>query len=174
MSLTPEERATYEWQMWVEDFGEAGQEKLKAASVLVSRVGGLGSVVAYELAAAGVGRLILAHNEDGDDRNEGRMFVAKVTPPSGVRFISFVYPGLLPGNGPGFNDRGICQTTNYIEPKEVARGVPRYFVGRSVLEAKSLDEAVSLATCRERCGRAVSVLAFLFMRWVVHAWKTTR
>ncbi len=96
------------------------------------------------------GRLILAHNEDGDDRNEGRMFVAKVTPPSGVRFISFVYPGLLPGNGPGFNDRGICQTTNYIEPKEVARGVPRYFVGRSVLEAKSLDEAVSLATCRER------------------------
>ena len=36
MSLTPEERATYEWQMWVEDFGEAGQEKLKAASVLVA------------------------------------------------------------------------------------------------------------------------------------------
>ena len=64
MSLTPEERATYEWQMWVEDFGEAGQEKLKAASVLVSRVGGLGSVVAYELAAAGVGRLILAHGGD--------------------------------------------------------------------------------------------------------------
>lgn len=64
MSLTPEERATYEWQMWVEDFGEAGQEKLKSASVLVSRVGGLGSVVAYELAAAGVGRLVLAHAGD--------------------------------------------------------------------------------------------------------------
>ncbi len=59
--LTAEERATYEWQMWVPDFGEAGQRKLKAASVLVSRCGGLGSVVAYELAAAGVGRLVLAH-----------------------------------------------------------------------------------------------------------------
>lgn len=59
--LTPEERATYEWQMWVPDFGEAGQRRLRAASVLVSRVGGLGSVVAYELAAAGVGRLVLAH-----------------------------------------------------------------------------------------------------------------
>ena len=59
--LTDEERAVYEWQMWVPDFGEAGQEKLKGASVLVSRCGGLGSVVAYELAAAGVGRLILAH-----------------------------------------------------------------------------------------------------------------
>ncbi len=59
--LTAEERATYEWQIWVEDFGEAGQERLKAASVLVSRVGGLGSVVAYELAAAGIGQLVLAH-----------------------------------------------------------------------------------------------------------------
>lgn len=59
--LTAEERATYEWQIWVPDFGEEGQQKLKAASVLISRVGGLGSVVAYELAAAGVGRLILAH-----------------------------------------------------------------------------------------------------------------
>jgi molybdopterin/thiamine biosynthesis adenylyltransferase len=47
--------------MWVADFGEAGQRKLKAASVLVSRVGGVGGTVAYFLAAAGVGRLVLAH-----------------------------------------------------------------------------------------------------------------
>ena len=63
-ALTPEERAIYEWQMWVPDFGEAGQEKLKDASVLVSRCGGLGGVVAYELAAAGVGRLVIAHAGD--------------------------------------------------------------------------------------------------------------
>ena len=59
--LTDHERAVYEWQMWVPDFGEDGQEKLKNASVMVSRVGGVGSVVAYELAAAGVGKLVLAH-----------------------------------------------------------------------------------------------------------------
>ncbi len=59
--LTDEERAIYEWQMWVKDFGETGQEKLKNASVMVSRLGGLGGVVAYELAAAGVGQLVLAH-----------------------------------------------------------------------------------------------------------------
>jgi molybdopterin/thiamine biosynthesis adenylyltransferase len=59
--LTDEERATYEWQIWVPEFGEAGQEKLKGSSVLVSRCGGLGSVVAYELAAAGVGKLVIAH-----------------------------------------------------------------------------------------------------------------
>lgn len=59
--LTPEERAIYEWQMWVPEVGEAGQQKLKNASVLISRLGGLGGVVAYELAAAGVGKLVLAH-----------------------------------------------------------------------------------------------------------------
>ncbi|MFG0261769.1 MAG: HesA/MoeB/ThiF family protein [Novipirellula sp. JB048] len=60
-SLTTEEQAIYEWQMWVPDFGAAGQQKLKDASVMISRVGGVGSVVAYELAAAGVGKLVLAH-----------------------------------------------------------------------------------------------------------------
>ena len=60
-SLSDEERATYEWQMWTRDFGEIGQRRLKNSTVLISRCGGLGSVVAYELAAAGVGRLIIAH-----------------------------------------------------------------------------------------------------------------
>jgi len=59
--LTQEERQIYEWQMAVPDFGEEGQRILKGASVLISRCGGLGGVAAYELAAAGVGRLILAH-----------------------------------------------------------------------------------------------------------------
>ena len=58
------DRAIYEWQLWVPGFGEEGQQRLKNASVLVSRCGGLGSVVAYELAAAGVGRLVLAHGGD--------------------------------------------------------------------------------------------------------------
>ena len=62
--LTEDERATYEWQMWVSDFGEAGQRALKAASVLVSRVGGVGGTAAYYLAAAGIGRLVLAHAGD--------------------------------------------------------------------------------------------------------------
>jgi molybdopterin/thiamine biosynthesis adenylyltransferase len=59
--LTDEERQIWSWQLDVAGFGEAGQEKLKAATVLVSRVGGVGSAAAYELVAAGVGRLILAH-----------------------------------------------------------------------------------------------------------------
>ncbi len=59
--LTEQERATYEWQIWVPGFGEAGQEKLKAACALISRCGGLGGPVAYSLAAAGIGGLVIAH-----------------------------------------------------------------------------------------------------------------
>ena len=36
------------------------QRQLKGASVLISRVGGLGGLVAYQLAAAGIGRMVLA------------------------------------------------------------------------------------------------------------------
>jgi molybdopterin-synthase adenylyltransferase len=59
--LTPDELRRYQWQLWVRDFGEEGQRRLKAASVLVSRIGGVGGTAAMQLAAAGVGRLVLAH-----------------------------------------------------------------------------------------------------------------
>jgi molybdopterin/thiamine biosynthesis adenylyltransferase len=59
--LSAEEKSTYEWQIWLEELGEAGQRLLKNATVMVSRCGGVGGAVAYELAAAGVGQLVLAH-----------------------------------------------------------------------------------------------------------------
>ncbi len=95
-------------------------------------------------------QMILAHNEDGNDLNVGRMYLAKVKPPSGVSFLYFVYPGLIPGNAPGFNEAGIAQTTNYIQPREVADGIPRYFISRAILEARSLDEALDIATTEPR------------------------
>jgi molybdopterin/thiamine biosynthesis adenylyltransferase len=69
--LTDEERTIYEWQLWVEGFGVAGQLRLKNATVLVSRIGGVGGTLALQLAAAGIGRLILAHAGDlrPDDLN---------------------------------------------------------------------------------------------------------
>lgn len=62
--LTDIEREVYSWQTTVKGFGEEGQRRLKAATVMISRIGGLGGLVAYELAAAGIGRLVLAHKGD--------------------------------------------------------------------------------------------------------------
>ena len=63
-TLTDAERATYEWQLGIPDFGEAGQAKLRNATALISRCGGLGGPLAYNLAGAGIGRLIVAHGGD--------------------------------------------------------------------------------------------------------------
>lgn len=60
--LTGEEKSVYEWQLSVAGFGERGQKALKASTVLISRIGGVGGAAATALAAAGVGRLILAHH----------------------------------------------------------------------------------------------------------------
>ena len=59
--LSEAQRARYEWQLSIPGFGTEGQRRLRGSSVLVSRCGGLGGVVAYELAAAGVGELVLCH-----------------------------------------------------------------------------------------------------------------
>lgn len=59
--MVDSERDRVEWQLGIPGLGEAGQAKLRGASVLVSRVGGLGGAAAQQLAHAGVGRLILAH-----------------------------------------------------------------------------------------------------------------
>lgn len=70
-ALSGEEQARYQWQRGITGFGDAGQQRLKAATVLVTRVGGVGGSLAHYLAAAGVGRLILAHagNLRPDDLN---------------------------------------------------------------------------------------------------------
>lgn len=59
--LTSDELTRYQWQLGVREFGEEGQRRVKGASILISRIGGVGGTVAMQLAAAGVGRLVLAH-----------------------------------------------------------------------------------------------------------------
>ena len=76
--LSAEERAVYEWQFGVAGFGEEGQKSLKSASVLVTRVGGVGGAAATALAAAGIGRLVLVHqgNVRSSDLNRQTLMTA--------------------------------------------------------------------------------------------------
>jgi molybdopterin/thiamine biosynthesis adenylyltransferase/rhodanese-related sulfurtransferase len=67
--LTTSERARYSRHLILPEIGEAGQEKLKAASVLIVGAGGLGSPVSLYLAAAGVGRIGLVDFDDVDASN---------------------------------------------------------------------------------------------------------
>lgn len=69
--LSDRDREIYEWQLDVEGFGEEGQEKLRSTTALISRIGGLGGPLAFSLAAAGIGKLVLVHGGElrPDDLN---------------------------------------------------------------------------------------------------------
>lgn len=57
MDLTKEDMTRYSRHLLLSDIGELGQQKLKAASVLIIGAGGLGCPVLQYLAAAGVGTI---------------------------------------------------------------------------------------------------------------------
>ena len=88
--LSSADRARYEWQLDVEGLGESGQLALKRSSALVTRCGGLGGVVAFELAAAGVGRLVLAHGGVLRESDLNRQLLARADPLGISRIQTFV------------------------------------------------------------------------------------
>lgn len=92
----------------------------------------------------------LYHNEDGDKAYRDLMFVVKATLPSGTTILSLCYPGHLMGNGPSMNSHGLFQTTNFISALNCQTGIPRYFLGRAVLEATSLEDATAMVTRPDR------------------------
>ncbi len=67
--LSPAELARYDRHLNLPQVGREGQEKLKAASVLMIGAGGLGSPLGLYLAAAGVGRLGIVDFDRVDESN---------------------------------------------------------------------------------------------------------
>ncbi len=65
----------YQRQLILPGFGSQGQEKLRQAKVLIVGLGGLGSPVAYYLAAAGVGTLGLADYDQVAEENLHRQII---------------------------------------------------------------------------------------------------
>ncbi|MFA9445505.1 molybdopterin-synthase adenylyltransferase MoeB [Egicoccus sp. AB-alg6-2] len=73
--LTNDEIARYSRHLIIPDVGIEGQERLKAAKVLLVGTGGLGSPLALYLAAAGVGTIGIVDNDVVDASNLQRQII---------------------------------------------------------------------------------------------------
>ena len=149
--LTPEEKATYEWQMWVPDFGEAGQQKLKAASVMISRAGGVGGVVAYQLAAAGIGKLVIAHagNVKHSDLNRQLLMthdhLGKPRMDSIIRILKDLNPRLeVVGAAENVNDKNVA---GLVEQVDIIVDCAPLFPERFAMNSEAVRQRKPLVEC---------------------------
>ncbi|MGU7772059.1 C45 family autoproteolytic acyltransferase/hydrolase [Burkholderia sp. MR1-5-21] len=105
------------------------------------------------LAAHGAdGTRWIAHNEDGDPFLRERCLLVDVRPDGKPGFVSFYYPGSLPGHTFAVNRAGIVQAINNIRIRTPAAGVPRMILARAVLDATSLDAAVDVLRTHARAS----------------------
>ncbi|XP_022082392.1 uncharacterized protein LOC110974816 isoform X2 [Acanthaster planci] len=111
---------------------------------------------------------VIAHNEDGDRLTERLAYVvhAHIKPDPDLyphlpteRFVSYTYPGRLPGNCMTVNHHGLMWSINILFPKNIGRrrtGI--YTLTRALASAKSLEGAQAIiADDPLGCGYGFSV-----------------
>lgn len=86
----------------------------------------------------------IAHNEDGDPFLGERCALVEVRPAGKPGFVSFHYPGSLPGHTFAASRAGVVQAINNLRIRAPVAGVPRMILARAVLDAASLDEALHI------------------------------
>ncbi|SAK94832.1 peptidase C45, acyl-coenzyme A:6-aminopenicillanic acid acyl-transferase [Caballeronia hypogeia] len=94
----------------------------------------------------------ISHNEDGDPGFAGHCAIAECRIDGGAGFAAFVYPGSLPGHTFAVTNHGLAMAVNNLRQRDVAAGVPRMVLTRAILDASTLDEAVSIVRDNPRAG----------------------
>lgn len=89
---------------------------------------------------------LIGHNEDGSPAFRNNMYVVHARVEGKPGFTVLSYPGFLCGSAFGFNAEGVCVSVSNVRPRDVRVGVGRHFVARSLLEARSLDDAIERIT----------------------------
>ena len=94
------------------------------------------------------GTRLLAHNEDWWAGDVDKNVLLRLTTDDGTRILAMTAACLLPPTG--INSHGIATGGNTVYGNDYRLGVPNNFIRRSMLEARSLEEAGKRALLRDR------------------------
>ncbi|WP_163560036.1 C45 family peptidase [Halomonas sp. NO4] len=86
----------------------------------------------------------LAHNEDGLPCLDGTAFLVHARPDDQPGFLSFCYPGSLPGHTFALTQTGLVQTVNNLRLTGIVPEVPRMVLGRAMLAQPSVAGVLEL------------------------------
>ncbi len=95
-------------------------------------------------------KVLVAHNEDWFPNDEEDVYLVKIVTDDEPPFLAMNYGGLLPNIG--FNEAGIAQCCDTVYPVEKRVGIPRVVVGRAVLGARTISEAIQRAISPHRAA----------------------
>ncbi|KAH7513805.1 hypothetical protein FEM48_Zijuj11G0024800 [Ziziphus jujuba var. spinosa] len=89
---------------------------------------------------------VATHNEDANVALVGHTYLIKGTLSNGLTYIAYTYAGELPSCAFAFNNHGLAFTLNSVPPSKneiVAGGIGLNFISRDLLEATSINDALS-------------------------------
>ncbi|MGG4605015.1 C45 family autoproteolytic acyltransferase/hydolase [Paenalcaligenes sp. Me131] len=94
----------------------------------------------------------ITHNEDGDPSFYGHCAIVHVTPKDDTAFVSFAYPGSIPGHTFATNAHQLVMTVNNIRSLDAKPGIPRMVLCRAILSQPSVEAAIRLLRHQARSG----------------------
>ncbi|WP_435163854.1 HesA/MoeB/ThiF family protein [Falsirhodobacter sp. 1013] len=125
--MTPEELQRYSRHILLREIGGTGQQRLKAAHVLVVGAGGLGAPALMYLAAAGVGHIIVMDGDVVEESNLQRQIVH------------------LDAIGQN-KAKSAAQTLRRLNPHVAITAIPHHFADQAITQDLVLDGTDSFDT----------------------------
>lgn len=85
--------------------------------------------------------ILIAHNEDWEPA-QNDVFVLRAKLPD-VSYAILTYDGYIPGLSSGFNSHGLYHAVNFVLAKDIRPGVPRSFITRHLVTARTAKECLA-------------------------------
>jgi isopenicillin-N N-acyltransferase-like protein len=103
------------------------------------------------------GHVLVAHNEDWIPEDEPYVYLIHAEPDDEPPFLAMTYGALIPNIG--FNAYGIAQCCDSVYPNDSRIGIPRLYVSRGVLAAKTPGDAIRCTLIPRRAAGYNHLLA---------------